>query len=118
GYQQLRPVGAESRRTAAQQRYPFCHLTILDLDPPPIAGSRRTPVEETLVGRYRNQLFCPLIQRCVVSDERKQSAAYRQAHGQRRRMSQSTILSDGCAAPCQCLVRKAEAEKDNPQVRL
>jgi hypothetical protein len=33
-------------------------------------------------------------------------------------MSQPASLSDGCAAPCQCLVGKAETEKDNPQVRL
>src|SRR5215469_4912576 len=32
-------------------------------------------------------------------------------------MSQLARFSDRCAAPCQCLVRKAETEKDNPQER-
>src|SRR5260370_27142322 len=33
-------------------------------------------------------------------------------------MSHSPSLSDCCVAPCQCLVGKAEAEKDTAQKRL
>ena len=33
-------------------------------------------------------------------------------------MSQPVGLSDCCAAPCQCLVGKAEAEEDNSQKPL
>ena len=59
-----------------------------------------------------------LIQRCVVSDERKQPHSNGQARSQRRRMSQPSSLSDCFVAPCQCLVGKAEAEKDTAQKRL
>ena len=63
GHPRLRPGGAVSGRTAAQERYPLDHIAILDLDPPAIDRSLRTPVGETLLGRHRNQLVCPLIQR-------------------------------------------------------
>ena len=33
-------------------------------------------------------------------------------------MSQPSCLGNGGATPCQCLVRKAEAEKHDPQMRL
>jgi len=33
-------------------------------------------------------------------------------------MSQLPSLGDGCVAPRQCLVRKAETEKDDPQIPL
>jgi hypothetical protein len=56
-------------------------------------------------GRHRKQLVYPLIQRCVVSDKRKQSGADRQAAGQRRRMGQPPRFSDVCVAQCQRLVR-------------
>ena len=79
--------------------------------------SQRTPERETLLGRDRNQLVCALIQGHVVSDERKQPGARRQAASQRRRMSQPPSLSDCCVALCQCLVGKAETEKDNSQER-
>jgi hypothetical protein len=36
-----------------------------------------TPVGETLLGRHRDQLFCPLTQGCVVANERKQPGADR-----------------------------------------
>src|SRR6516164_2704959 len=66
-----------------------------DLDPAAIDLSLRMPVGETLLGRHCNQLVCALIQRTVVSDERKQSRAERQP-----------------------LVGEAEAEKGIPQIRL
>ena len=75
GYPHLRPGGAVSRRTAAQERYPLRHIAILDLDPSAIDRSLRTPKGETLLGRHRNQLVCPLTQGCVISDERKQQGA-------------------------------------------
>ena len=62
GHPQLRTGGAERGRTAAQERYPLRHITILDLDPPAIDRTQRAPVRETLLGRHRNQLVCPLIQ--------------------------------------------------------
>ena len=80
--------------------------------------SDRTPHRETLLGRHRNQLVCPLIQGYVVSGERKQPGADRRTHSERRRVSQSPSLSDCCAALCQCLVGKAETKKDYPQKRL
>ena len=112
------PGGAVSGRTAAQERYTLGHIAILDLDPPAIDRSHRTPEGETLLGRHRNQLVCPLIQGCVVSDEQKHRGAVHQARSQRRRMSQLPSLSDCRVALCQCLVGKAETEKDDPQIRL
>jgi hypothetical protein len=70
----LQPGGAVSRRTAAQDRYPLCHIAILDLDPPVIDRPLRTPVRETLLSRDRNQLVRPPIQGYVISDQRKQDA--------------------------------------------
>ena len=35
-----------------------------------------------------------------------------------RRMSQPPCLGDGCIGPDQCLIRKAETEKDDAQIRL
>ena len=72
---QLRPGGSISARTAAQQRYPLRHIAILEVDPPAIDDSLRTPEGETLLGCHRNKLVRPLIQGCVVSDERKQPGA-------------------------------------------
>jgi hypothetical protein len=115
GHKHLRPGGAVSRRTATQERHSLRHITILDLDPPAKDRSLRTPEGETLLGRHRNQLVCPLIQRCVVSDEREQNSADCQARRQRRLMSQPPSLGDCCAAPSERLVGKAEARQDNPQ---
>src|SRR6185295_11948378 len=103
----FRPGGAVSGRTAAQERYPFGPVTIFDRDPPAIDRSLRAPEGETLLGRDRSQLVCPLIQGYAVSDERKQPGADRQAHSQRRRMSQPPSLGDCCVALCQCPVGKA-----------
>jgi hypothetical protein len=75
GRPHFRPGSTVSRRTAAQQRYPFGHITILDRDPAAMDRSHRTPDRETLLGRHRNQLVCPLIQRYVVSDNRKRQGA-------------------------------------------
>src|SRR5215472_6130535 len=118
GRPRLRPSDPEGDRAAAQKRYPFGHIPIFDLDPAAVDGSHGAPVGETLLGRYRNQLLCPLVEECGVSDERQQNGAKRQGRSQRRRMSQPSSLSDCCAAPCQCLVWKAETEKQNPQKRL
>jgi hypothetical protein len=76
------------------------------------------PQGETLLGRQRNQLVRPLADDCAISDKRKQYGAECQGHSQRRRMSHPTSLSDFCTALCQCLIRKAEAEKDDPQAPL
>src|SRR6516162_4614027 len=89
-----------------------------DLDPAAIDLSLRTPVGETLLGRHCNQLVCPVIQRSVVSDERKQSRADRQPTSKGRRMSQPPSLRDVGAPQRQRLVGEAEAEKGIPQIRL
>ena len=115
GQPHLRPGGAESGRTAAQQLDPRCQITIFDLGPTTKDVSDRTPVRETLLGCHRNQLVRPLIQGWVVSRERKQSTAECQARSQRRRMSQPAGLGDCRAAPCQCLVGKSETEQDKSQ---
>jgi hypothetical protein len=107
GHPQLRPGGAVSGRTGAQETYPLRHIAIFDLDPAAIDRSLRTPERETLLGRHRNQLVYPPIQGCVVSDETKRHGADRQARSQRRRMSQPPSLSDCCIAPFCCLVGKA-----------
>jgi len=113
-----RPGSAVSRQTAAQSRYSLGHIAIFGPDPTPIDSSKRTPEGETQLARDCNQLVRPLIHGCVVSDVRKQHGAECQAHSQGRRMSQSLTLSNCCIAPRQRPVRKAEAEKDIPQVRL
>jgi hypothetical protein len=110
GQHRLRPGGAESGQTAAQKRYPLRHIAILDLDPPAIDRAPRTLEGKTILGRHRNELVCPLIQDCVVSDQAKQSGVGSQGPSERRRMSQSPRLSDGRIAPCQCLVGEAETE--------
>ena len=80
-------------RSTAQERYPLRHIATPDLCPPAIDGSLRAPVVETLFGRHCNELVCPLAEDCVVSDERTQPCADRQAHGQRRRMNQPSSLN-------------------------
>src|ERR1700730_13110523 len=110
GHKQLRPGGAESDRTAAQERHSLRDITIFDPDPPTMDGSQRTPGGDTLLGRHRNEPVSPLIQGRVVSDEREQNGAAAQGYGQSLRMSQSASLGDCCIALCQCLVRKAETE--------
>jgi hypothetical protein len=69
------PGGAESGRTAVQERYPLRHIAIFDLEPPETDRSVRAPDGKTLLGRDRNQLVHPLTQGCTVSDERKQHGA-------------------------------------------
>src|ERR1700738_3082914 len=115
GHPHLRPGGAVSARTTAQERYPLRHIAILDVDPAAKDRSPRTPEGETLVGRDRNQLIYPLAEGRVISDEQKQQAAPSQTHSQRRRMSQPPSLRDRCVAPCQCPIGKAETEKHDPQ---
>src|SRR6516164_5563385 len=68
---------------------------------------------EPVLGCYGNQLLYPLAEACVVSEERKQPGAQRQAHGQSRRVSQAPRLGDCCVALSQRLVRKAATEKGN-----
>src|SRR5216683_1900375 len=114
GHPQLRPGGAVSRRTAAQERYSLCYIAILDLDPAAIDRSLRTPVSETLLGRHPDRLVRPLIQGRILAEKRKQPGADRQARSQRRRMSQPPSLGDCCVGLCQCLVGKAKTEKDDP----
>ena len=60
GHPRLRRGGAVSRQTAAQKRYSFGQIAIFGLDPPAIDGSLSTPEGETLLGRHRNELVCPL----------------------------------------------------------
>src|ERR1700730_1483108 len=117
GHPHFGPGGAVSRRTVAHQRYSLRYIAILDLDPAAKDGSHRTPERETLLGCHGNELVCPLTQGYVVSDERKQPTVRRQAHSQSRWMSQPPRLSDGGVASCQCLIRQAETEKDDPQKR-
>ena len=114
----LRPGGAVSGRPTAQKRHSLGHVAILDRDPTAIDRSQCTPVGETLLGRHRNQLVCPLIQGCIFSDKRKQPGSARQVPSQRRQMSEPASLSDRRAALCQCLVRKAETKKKNPRTAL
>src|SRR5262249_61264280 len=76
------------------------------------------PARETLLGRYRNELICPLIQSCVVSHEPKKHGTVPQAYSQRRRVCQPPSLGHCGVAPCQCLLRITETEKREPQKRL
>jgi hypothetical protein len=75
GHRALCPGGAVSRRTFAQQRYPFDHIAIFCFDPSAVDRARRTPSRETLLGRDLDQLARPAIQSFVVSDKRKQYRA-------------------------------------------
>src|SRR6516162_3232408 len=69
GHPQLRPGGAESSRTTAQDRYPSGHIAIFDRDPAAIDRSDRTVLGETLFGRHRNQLVYPPAEDCAISVE-------------------------------------------------
>src|SRR5690349_3954697 len=108
----------QSGGPVAQERYPLCHIAVLDLGPAAIDHSVPTPLGEALFGRHRNQLARPLTQGCVVSIERMEPGAKCQAVSERWHVSQPPRLGDCRAAPCQCLVRIAEAEEYNPQNRL
>src|SRR5262249_30994843 len=80
GRPRLGPCGAVAGRTAAQKRYPISHITILYLDPSPIDRSLRTPEGESLLtGDRTHPLYYPLAEDCVVSGEREQRGAERQA---------------------------------------
>jgi hypothetical protein len=57
-----------------------------------------------------------IVDKCVISDKHKQPGADRQVRSQRRRMSLCPSVSGRYTAPRQRLVRKAETEKDNPQM--
>src|ERR1700730_11192026 len=92
GHPDLRPGGAVSTRTATQERCPLRHTTILDLDPAAQDRSMRMPLEETLLGRHRNQLVCPLTQGCIVFEEREQNGADPQGH------APAVSRNDHCAA--------------------
>ena len=81
GHPHLRSGGAVSGRTASQERYPFRYIANFELGPPAIDCPLRAPHGKTLLGRHLNQLACPLIQGCVISNNRKQSDADRQAYG-------------------------------------
>src|SRR5689334_3839393 len=117
-YEQLCTASAVSVQTFSQQRHSLSYITLFGFDPAAIDLALRTPMGETLLGRHRNQLDHPVVQRCVVSYQRQQPDADGQAAGQRRRMSQPPRLRDVGVAPCQCLVRKAETEEGIPQIRL
>ena len=118
GHPYFGPGGAVSRRASTQQRHPLRYIAIFDLDPAARDGSHRTPERETLLGCHGNELVCPFIHGYVVANERNQYVAECQARSQRRRMSQPPSLGDRCAAVCHCLIRKAETEQDNLQMRL
>ena len=77
GHPRFRPGGAVSARTAAQQRHSLRHIAIFDLDPAAKDRSQRTPEGETLLGRHRNQLVCPLIQ--GLRHLRRAKAAWRRS---------------------------------------
>ena len=94
GCPRLRPGGPVSRRTTSQERYPFGHVPVINLDPPAIDGALRTPVRKPMLGRHRNQLVYPLTERCVIADERKQPSAHRQIYRQRLWMSQPLSPGD------------------------
>src|SRR5437016_1220478 len=100
GHIRLRPGGAISGQTAAQQRDSLRYITILEPDPAVTDRSVRTPEGKSLLGRHRNHLVHPLAEARVVSDEQKQHGATSQGHSQRRRMSQSPSLDYGRVALC------------------
>src|SRR6516162_9537668 len=108
GDEQIHTAGAISGRATSQKRHSSHRIAMFDLDPAAIDLSLRTPVGETLLGRHCNELVCPLIQRYVVSDERKQSRADRQPTSKGRRMSQPPSLRDVCAP-------RANAWSGNPR---
>ena len=68
--------------------------------------------------RYRYELVHPLAEDGIVRKERKHPGPDRQAHSQRRRMSQSLSFRDSCTAPYQRAIGIAETEEDIPQDRL
>ena len=118
GHQQFIPVGAIGRRTAAQKRYPLEDIAILGLDPAAIDRSERSPLRESLLGRHRDQVLYKIIQVSVIAGNREPYGTDHQGRSQSRRMSQSPCLGDGCIGPDQCLIRKAETEKNDAQMRL
>src|SRR2546423_1391111 len=111
GHKCLRPGDAVSARTAAEEGYALCHLTIFDLGPPEIDRPLPAPVGKTLLGRDRNELSCPLIQGSKVADEQKQPNADRQAACQQSRIGGPPRLGDDFVAQCQRLVREPETKK-------
>src|SRR5262249_43322674 len=102
----------------AQKSHSVRHIAILGLGPAAIDRPQRTIQGETLLGRHRNQLVCPLTKGYVLSIERNQPGADRQARSQRRRMRPCPSLSDRCVTLCQCLSGVSKTEKCNPQERL
>ena len=71
GRPHLCPSGAVGDRAAAQKRYSLLHIPSIDLGPPPINHSERTPVREAVLCCHCNQFFCSLIQRSNAADQRK-----------------------------------------------
>src|SRR5262245_30751944 len=61
GRPQLRPSGAVSAQTTAQERYALHQITTLGLAPSEIDGSLCTPPREALLRSNRNQLLRALI---------------------------------------------------------
>jgi len=118
GHQQLIPVVAIGRQAAAQQRYPFDHIAILGLDPAAIDRAEGTPLRESLLGRHREQVFYKIIQVPVIAGDREPHGTDHQGRSDGRRMSEPPCLGDGCIGPDQCLIRKAETEKNDAQIRL
>src|SRR6516162_6170081 len=100
GHPLLRTGGAIGGQTAAQKRNPLHQIPFFDFYPATIDPSERLLLRETLLGRERSYLFCPLFEGGVVSDERKNPSADIQTCGQRWLMGQSPRLGDRGAASC------------------
>ena len=115
GASNLRPGGTESGQTAAQERYPLRHIAILDLDPAAIDRSHRTPEGKPCSVATATSWSARSSRATLSPTSESSQAPIPKLRSQRRRMSQPPSLGDCCVAPCQCLVRKAETEKDNPQ---
>jgi hypothetical protein len=64
------------------------YLALFDLDPAANDSSLRAPEGETLLGRDRDQLVCPLIQGCVISDEPTVARGWVSLHGDILRLEQ------------------------------
>ena len=114
----LRSIGTVGGRTTTKQRYPRCHIAIHDPGPPETDRSYCTEIGEAMVARQRKQLVRLLIQCCAVANKRKYHGAVRQCRPQRRRVSQPPSLCDRRLALCQCLIGKAETEKDGAEYSL
>ncbi len=102
-----------------KKRYPLRHIAILDLDPAAIDRSLCDARMGKPCSVATATTWSAHLPRAASSPTSESGRAPTfKLDSQNRRMSRPPSLSDCCAAPCQCLVRIAKTEKDDPQDRL